>query len=56
MKIYTVFINGTFHGEYVASSAYFARMACAHDYGCSLSLFDKTHKEHGCHVVVSLKL
>jgi len=55
MKTYTVFVNDTYHGEYVASSAYFARMACAHDYGCSLSLFDKTHQEHGCNVVVTLK-
>jgi len=55
MKTYTVFVNDTFLGEYVASNTYFARMACAHDYGCSLSLFDKTHKEYGCIVVVTLK-
>jgi hypothetical protein len=55
MKSFVVFVNGTFHGEYIASNAYFARMKCAHDYGCSLSLFDKTHEEHGCKVEVILK-
>ena len=55
MKHYEVFVNGTFHGEYVASNAYFARMACAHDYGCSLPLFDKTHQENNCKVEVILK-
>ena len=56
MKTYTVLVNDTFHGEYMAYNAYMARMACAHDYGCSLSLFDKTHTENGCHVIVSLKV
>jgi len=55
MKQYEVFVNGVFHGEYVASNTYFARMKCAHDYGCSLFLFDKTHQENGCNVVVTLK-
>jgi hypothetical protein len=56
MKHYEVFVNDTFHGEYVASNAYFARMKCAHDYGFSLSLFDKIHADHGSIVVVSLKV
>ena len=56
MKHYEVFVDGDFYGTYEAGNIFYARMKCAHDYGYSLSSFDKICREHGCHVVVTLKV
>jgi hypothetical protein len=56
MKQYEVFVDGDFYGTYKAANMFYARMKCAHDYGYSLSSFDKICQEHCCHVVVSLKV
>ena len=55
MKHYEVFINGVLHGQYEAANKEYARMKCAHEYGFSLSSFDKFNKENDNKVRVKIK-